>query len=1086
MSIRAIISIKLCVLAAASAFAQPVLIKDVNTGPTSSIHLTSNQQFCQSGAILFFRANSAGDIQADDLWRTDGTAGGTVNITEHVSLAANRVDGPMADLNSKLIFTVEPPDADGLTGSGYSLWETDGTSEGTKLIATPKYQSTPLRMQSMIAQNNRIIFMATNAAGYIHIGISDGTSNGTSAFKKLDLNPNAIVYQQFEATSNYVYFKVRFNDAVTGNPTISLWRTNGTEVGTISLAENIGGEDYTEFRAVGDKLYFSKGDNEIWTTDGTPGGTNLLFNMNGANFVEFFPFNNKMIISGDETWISDGTPGGTSMLIDTYISGESVIFNSKLYAVKGSSPKKLISTDGTMVGTTEVAAVGSKFPEMKVLNGKIILAFDAPGGGTELGTSDGVSSSITMLKDILPGPNSSNPKELEVFNNKVVFVADDGLHGVEPWVSNGTEAGTLLMKDLATKTLDGAPDYSPVYKLSNNKFFFSYNDLWTITDEPLGATIAIPGFSTNIGMVDDKLFLAAFKKIMVTNGTDGGILLRDYGTASAATGTANDAVTKLGDKYIFPYSIRGAGTENIGSELWISDGTQVGTHPIKDINPGTANGARLSKTKKLNETTVVFAANNGVNGIELWKTDGTEAGTLMIKDINGGSAGSLPDNFFADNGIAYFTASSSAGVEVWKTDGTEAGTTMLKDINTNGSSSPGWFAKLGNSIYFVALGTNGGWGLWKTNGTEAGTMMIKQISTTDNSANIQPWVSLAANKLYFPAWSEAGGKELWVTDGTVDGTISFDLVPGVASSDPVYFAPAERGIYFRANNQLWRSGGTANTTQKLSDINPGYISYIDGVLYFPMDSELYGTEMFKYVPSEFPKQDQTISFTLNDHAFEDGSFPLAATSSSSLAVSFTTTTLEKITISGQTATIKKAGKATIKVTQAGDNLYNATSTEATICINPSKPIVHFTTQITGQFNASVTETEGVQWFFNGEPITGSTGQTPSKTDATGNYSAQVTIEGCKSPMSDLVPYVYTGIEDEIPGLSIYPNPAHDILYIQSPSNAQLRITNVIGQSMAQQNFNGVIEIPLTPYSPGIYVARITVDDKVAVKRFVKE
>lgn len=55
------------------------------------------------------------------------------------------------------------------------------------------------------------------------------------------------------------------------------------------------------------------------------------------------------------------------------------------------------------------------------------------------GTPDGTR----IVKDIIPGPTSSNVVWLTRFNDKVVFQADDGVNGAELWISDGTEPGYL-------------------------------------------------------------------------------------------------------------------------------------------------------------------------------------------------------------------------------------------------------------------------------------------------------------------------------------------------------------------------------------------------------------------------------------------------------------------------------------------------------------------------------------------------------------------------------------------------------------------------------------------------------------------
>src|SRR4051794_19947683 len=70
-------------------------------------------------------------------------------------------------------------------------------------------------------------------------------------------------------------------------------------------------------------------------------------------------------------------------------------------------------------------------------------------------------------------------------------------------------------------------------------------------------------------------------------------------------------------------------------ELWVSDGTSLGTHMVKDILPVSPTeyapywpGALIAFGDLL-----LFSATDGVHGYEPWISDGTDAGTHMIKDI---------------------------------------------------------------------------------------------------------------------------------------------------------------------------------------------------------------------------------------------------------------------------------------------------------------------------------------------------------------------------------------------------------------------------------------------------------------------
>ena len=88
------------------------------------------------------------------------------------------------------------------------------------------------------------------------------------------------------------------------------------------------------------------------------------------------------------------------------------------------------------------------------------------------------------------------------------------------------------------------------------------------------------------------------------------------------------------------------------------------------------------------------------------------------------------------------------------------------------------------------------------------------------------------------------------------------------------------------------------------------------------------------------KASQSITFSaLSDKTVSDAPFSLAATASSGLSVSYSTTS-SKLTISANQVTLINAGRATITASQAGNTNYNpAPSVDQSFCINPATPTV---------------------------------------------------------------------------------------------------------------------------------------------------
>ena len=101
-----------------------------------------------------------------------------------------------------------------------------------------------------------------------------------------------------------------------------------------------------------------------------------------------------------------------------------------------------------------------------------------------------------------------------------------------------------------------------------------------------------------------------------------------------------------------------------GRELWITDGTPVGTMLLKDIYPSTTSGLNNFQSRLVGNL-LYFVADDGLSGAELWVSNGTPAGTLKAKEFQTGMAGSDP-KFHSLNGDLYEFANDGSGVKLYK------------------------------------------------------------------------------------------------------------------------------------------------------------------------------------------------------------------------------------------------------------------------------------------------------------------------------------------------------------------------------------------------------------------------------------
>ena len=373
----------------------------------------------------------------------------------------------------------------------------------------------------------------------------------------------------------------------------------------------------------------------------------------------------------------------------------------------------------------------------------------------------------------------------------VVFSADDGIHGQELWISNGTADGTRLLKDI-----------SPAGSGATS---------WSIN--PIGGNVV---FTATDGTISG---------IWATDGTSTGTM------QLAELHTANSAGThfaQAGDKVFL--TVQGS----VGRELWVTNGTAVGTEFLTGLNgrPVYGPGGIAAVGDKF-----VFTNADATHGYEPWVTDGTQAGTHILKDIldSYSEASSYPRSYTSvGNQVAFST--DFGGLYV--TDGTSEGTILI--IPDNRHVDARWLAEAGGNLVFAAITSNGlASQLWASDGTAVGTHLIKAFIpdastwTTEQSAIYDHWqltmygFAHFGDKLLFTVdrdydrdtGATGSNTGVWITDGTTDGTIQLGgpnvVYDFTVLRDKVIFSDfSDYGL----GGQVWVTDGTAAGTHALGNV----------------------------------------------------------------------------------------------------------------------------------------------------------------------------------------------------------------------------------------------------------------------------
>lgn len=96
----------------------------------------------------------------------------------------------------------------------------------------------------------------------------------------------------------------------------------------------------------------------------------------------------------------------------------------------------------------------------------------------------------------------------------------------------------------------------------------------------------------------------------------------------------------------------------------------------------------------------------------------------------------------------------------------------------------------------------------------------------------------------------------------------------------------------------------------------------------------------------------------------------------------------------------------------------------------------------------------------------------------------VTYDGACNRASNLV--TITGLENELVGLKVYPNPANDVLHVvfHSSSPVQAILSDFLGRVMSVSDFNNSISISMNSLNNGIYLLKIKTGSGEIVKKIV--
>lgn len=263
------------------------------------------------GNIIYFAGYDASN--GVQLWKTDGTAPGTIRLTSAQSTTKGSFGVCyLTALNGRIYFSA----GDALSGFGNELWTSDGTPAGTLLVDDINPGAANSSPQFLTAFAGKLYFSADGGHGAA-LWASDGTAAGTTQQATFATGPVADVL----GSSPSVLFV-----SATNGTTTDLWATAGNAGPPLSLVQGL--TNVSTLVAHG-AAYFAGSSGagtaaaaNLYVSQGTASTTLQILNLPGvsitpnslADFHGITMFQTTDQSGTGNLWRTDGTSAGTQSL----------------------------------------------------------------------------------------------------------------------------------------------------------------------------------------------------------------------------------------------------------------------------------------------------------------------------------------------------------------------------------------------------------------------------------------------------------------------------------------------------------------------------------------------------------------------------------------------------------------------------------------------------------------------------------------------------------------------------------------------------------------------------------------------------
>ena len=419
------------------------------------------------GNSLFVRVKPFGS-DATQLWRSDGTAGGTA-VIEYIPNVTQ-----LTAAGGRLFFTAFDPEA------GVELWATDGSAGGARRVKDVRPGPAGSSPSRLTVVGDRVFFVVEDRGLPSEVWASDGTDAGTVRVATVGGNGRAYAPHDLTDVDGTLFLATEPDPRAYDGGLIWRAKPAGDGVELVLGGGDSMGPRVTELTASRDKLFF--GEYQIGPVAGPwlraidpASGSDTVIGMLRPDEVSWLTdVGGRLFFSAgeyfgtdEELWTSDGTPEGTALLKDIrpgvapsrpmYLTnaGGTLFFA----ADDGASGRELWKSDGTVAGTVLVkdiapGAAGSSPDGLMAVGDALFFRVPTPGGGADLWKSDGTEAGTVRVAAVGAAPylqswgGSGDTRRAAALGSLLLFAGADAAGGVELWRSDGTEAGTYRLADI--------------------------------------------------------------------------------------------------------------------------------------------------------------------------------------------------------------------------------------------------------------------------------------------------------------------------------------------------------------------------------------------------------------------------------------------------------------------------------------------------------------------------------------------------------------------------------------------------------------------------------------------------------------